>query len=91
MNDVRRATRQRLLDEGRNRIVLEGLRGVGSIAELCRCTDIASSLPADAYYPPTLLDDVRRSIIAGKLCATTGPDDVIAELDLELAVYASIT
>jgi hypothetical protein len=79
------------LDEGRIRIVLEGLRGVCSIAELCRRQDIASSSSAGAYYLSTLLDDVRRFILSGKLCATTGPDDVIATLDLALAASASIT
>ncbi len=46
IRDIRRATRRRYSAEEKIRIVLEGLRGEESIAELCRREGIATSL----YY-----------------------------------------
>ncbi len=46
MKDIRRATRRHFSAEDKIRIVLEGLRGDDSIAELCRKEGIAQSL----YY-----------------------------------------
>ena len=46
VKDIRRATRRQFSAEGKIRIVLEGLRGEESIAELCRREGIASSM----YY-----------------------------------------
>ncbi len=46
VRDIRRKTRKRHSAEERIRIVLEGLRGEASIAELCRREGIAQSL----YY-----------------------------------------
>ena len=46
MRDIRRATRKHHSAEDKIRIVLEGLRGEHSIAELCRREGIAESL----YY-----------------------------------------
>ena len=46
MKDIRRATRRQFSAEEKIRIVLEGLRGEESIAELCRREGIASSM----YY-----------------------------------------
>jgi transposase len=46
VKDIRRATRRKFSAEEKIRIVLEGLRGEDSIAELCRCEGIAQSL----YY-----------------------------------------
>jgi transposase len=46
VKDIRRATRKRHSSEEKIRIVLDGLRGEDSIAELCRCEGIAQSL----YY-----------------------------------------
>jgi transposase-like protein len=46
VNDIRRATRRQFSAEEKIRIVLEGLRGEESIAELCRREGIASSM----YY-----------------------------------------
>ena len=46
IKDIRRATRRQFLCEEKIRIVLEGLRGEDSIAELCRREGIASSM----YY-----------------------------------------
>src|SRR5829696_6057523 len=46
LKDIRRATRRQFSAEEKIRIVLEGLRGVDSIAELCRREGITSSM----YY-----------------------------------------
>ncbi len=46
MKDICRATRRHFSAEDKIRIVLEGLRGDDSIAELCRKEGIAQSL----YY-----------------------------------------
>jgi transposase len=46
VKDIRRATRRRFSAEEKIRIVLEGLRGDESIAELCRREGIATSM----YY-----------------------------------------
>ena len=46
IKDIRRATRRQFSAEEKIRIVLEGLRGEDSIAELCRKEGIAQSL----YY-----------------------------------------
>ncbi len=46
VKDIRRATRRQFSAEEKIRIVLEGLRGEESIAELCRREAIASSM----YY-----------------------------------------
>jgi transposase len=46
VKDIRRATRRQFSAEEKIRIVLEGLRGEESIAELCRREGIASSM----YY-----------------------------------------
>ena len=47
VKDIRRATRKQYSAEEKIRIVLDGLRGEHSIAELCRREGIAESL----YYP----------------------------------------
>jgi len=46
VKDIRRATRRHFTAEDKIRIVLEGLRGEDSIAELCRKEGIAQSV----YY-----------------------------------------
>ncbi len=46
VKDIRRATRRQFSAEDKIRIVLDGLRGDDSIAELCRKEGIAQSL----YY-----------------------------------------
>lgn len=46
VKDIRRATRRKFSTEEKIRIVIEGLRGESSIAELCRKEGIAQSL----YY-----------------------------------------
>ena len=61
VKDIRRATRRHFSAEDKIRIVLEGLRGDDSIAELCRKEGIAQTL----YY--RLLSDNDLSYIAGEL------------------------
>jgi transposase len=46
VSDIRRATRRQFSAEEKIRIVLQGLRGEDSIAELCRCERISQNL----YY-----------------------------------------
>jgi transposase len=46
IKDIRRATRKQYSAEEKNRIVLDGLRGEETIAELCRREGIAQSI----YY-----------------------------------------
>ena len=46
IKDIRRATRKQYSAEEKIRIVVDGLRGEGSIAELCRREGIAQSI----YY-----------------------------------------
>ena len=67
VRDIRRATRRKFSAEEKIRIVLEGLRGEDSIAELCRKEGIAQNL----YYrwskdfleagKKRLSDDTRRA------------------------------
>jgi transposase-like protein len=64
IKDIRRATRRHFSAEERIRVVLEGLRGEESIAELCRREGIArrcttagrrsSSRPGKGSLPATL-------------------------------------
>lgn len=73
MNDIRRATRKQYSAEEKIRIVLDGLRGEYSIAELCRREGIAES----PYYAwskefleagkPRLSGDIERSARMGEV------------------------
>jgi transposase len=47
VKEIRRATRKHYSAEEKIRIVLEGLRGENSIAELCR----REGIPPNVYYP----------------------------------------
>ena len=57
VKDIRRATRRHFSAEDKIRIVLDGLRGEDSIAELCRKEGIAQSL----YYTWSKVSVVRTS------------------------------
>ena len=46
LKDIKRATRKHYSSEEKIRIVLDGLRGEDSIAELCRCEGISQGI----YY-----------------------------------------
>src|SRR3954451_23709197 len=69
VKDIRRATRKQYSAEEKIRIVLDGLRGEHSIAELCRREGIAESL----YYTwsKELLEDSKRSMAGDTARAAT--------------------
>ena len=73
MKDIRRATRRHFSAEDKIRIVLDGLRGEDSIAELCREEEITQSL----YYnwSKQLMDAGKRRL-AGDTALAATTDDV---------------
>ena len=93
VRDIRRATRKQHSAEEKIRIVLDGLRGEVTIAELCRREGIAESL----YYSWSkefleagkrrLAGDTARSATTSEvkdLKRQTGAERVVAEQTLEL-------
>src|SRR3954451_6222422 len=93
VKDIRRATRRHFSAEGKIRIVLEGLRGEDSIAELCRRAGITSSM----YYgwskefleagKRRLAGDAARAATPGEVKdlrrEATALKEVVADLTLE--------
>ena len=93
VKNIRRATRKRYSSEEKIRIVLDGLRGEDSIAELCRREGIAQSL----YYSwsrefleagkKRLAGDTAREASTGEVKTlrreTRDLKEVVAELTLE--------
>ncbi len=93
VRDIRRATRRHFSAEEKIRIVLEGLRGEESIAELCRREGIASSM----YYgwskdfleagKKRLAGDTARAATSDEVKdlrrEASAPKEVVAELTLE--------
>ena len=93
VKDIRRATRKRHATEEKIRIVLEGLRGEYSIAELCRREAIAQSL----YYSwsKEFLEAGKKRLAGDAARQATSPEvkdlrreavdlkEVVAELTLE--------
>jgi transposase len=73
LKDIRRATRRQFSAEEKIRIVLEGLRGEESIAELCRREGIATSM----YYgwSKEFLEAGKRRL-AGDTARTATSDEV---------------
>ena len=96
VNDIRRATRKHYSAEDKIRIVLDGLRGEDSIAELCRREGIAQSL----YYvwSKEFLEAGKRRLAGDTARAATTDEvkglrressalkEVVAEQALELRV-----
>jgi transposase len=94
VRDIRRATRKHYSAEDKIRIVLDGLRGESSIAELCRREGIAESL----YYSwsKEFLEAGKRRLAGDTERAATSPEvkdlrreardlkEVVAEQALEL-------
>jgi len=94
IKDIRRATRKHYSAEDKIRIVLDGLRGESSIAELCRREGIAESL----YYSwsKEFLGAGKRRLAGDTERAATSPEvkelrretrdlkEVVAEQALEL-------
>ena len=93
VKDIRRASRKRHATEEKIRIVLEGLRGEYSIAELCRREGIAQSL----YYSwsKEFLEAGKRRLAGDTAREATSPEvkdlrreasdlkEVVAELTVE--------
>ena len=75
VKDIRRQTRRHFSAEDKIRIVLDGLRGEDSIAELCRKEDIAQSLYTARAATTGEVQDLRREARALKEC--------VADLTLE--------
>ena len=92
VKDIRRATRRHFSSQDKIRIVLDGLRGEDSIAELCRKEGIAQSL----YYiwSKEFLEagkrrpagDTARAATTGEvqdlLCETRALKEAVADLTL---------
>ena len=76
VRDIRRATRRPHAAEEKIRIVLEGLRGKDSIAELCRREGIAQSL----YYKwsKEFLEAGKKARLAGDTAREATSDEVKA-------------
>ena len=93
MKDIRRATRRQFSAEEKIRVVLEGLRGEESIAELCRREGIVQNL----YYrwSKDFLEAGKRRLAGDTARAATSDEvkdlrreasalkEVVAELTLE--------
>ena len=93
LRDIRRATRRQFSAEEKIRIVLEGLRGEDSIAELCRREGIATSM----YYgwSKEFLEAGKRRLAGDTVRAATSDEvrdlrrvasalkEVVADLTLE--------
>ena len=75
VKDIRRATRKQYSAEDKIRIVLDGLRGEDSIAELCRREGIAQSM----YYVWS-----KEFLEAGKRRDAVALKEVVAEQTLQL-------
>ena len=94
VREIRRATRKQYSSEEKIRIVLDGLRGEDSIAELCRREGIAQSL----YYSwskefleagkKRLAGDTAREASSGEVkdlrCEAQALKEVVAEQALEI-------
>ena len=99
VKDIRRQTRRHFSAEDKIRIVLEGLRGDDSIAELCRKEGIAQSL----YYTwsKELMEAGKRRLAGDTVRAATSGEvqdlrrearalkECVADLTLDLALQAS--
>ena len=81
IKDIRRATRRHFSAEDKIRIVLEGLRGEDSIAELCRREGIASSM----YYgwSKEFLEAGKRRLVKDLRREAGALKEVVADLVLE--------
>src|SRR6202045_4649501 len=87
VKDIRRATRRQFSAEEKIRIVLEGLRGEESIAELCRREGIVQNL----YYrwSKDFLEAGKKRL-AGDTARTAASDEV-KDLRREGSVEAELT
>jgi len=72
VKDIRRATRRHFSAEDKIRIVLEGLRGEESIAELCRREGIVQNL----YYRWSKVLEAGKKRLAGDTARAATSDEV---------------
>lgn len=93
VREIKRKTRRKYSSEEKIRIVLEGLRGEESIAELCR----REGIPPNLYYnwskefleagKKRLKGDTKREATSGEVLELRGENDelkrLVAELSLE--------
>ena len=81
VRDIRRATRKRYSAEEKIRIVLEGLRGEDSIAELCR----REGINANVYYrwSKEFLEAGKKRLSGDTACEATS--DEVKTLHSEMA------
>jgi transposase len=81
VKNIRRATRRHFSAEDKIRIVLEGLRGEDSIAELCRREGIVQNL----YYrwSKDFLEAGKKRLAGDTTRAATSDEVKVAELTLE--------
>ncbi len=92
VKDIRRATRKRRSPEEKIRIVLDGLRGEESIAELCRREGIVESL----YYSwskefleagkKRLMGDTAREASSGEVTDLKKENEHLKQLVAEIAL-----
>ena len=91
VKDIRRKTRKKHSSEDKIRIVLEGLRGEDSIAELCRHEGIAQSL----YYSwsKEFLEAGKKRLAGDTARQATSPEvkDLRAEASALKEVVADLT
>ena len=101
VREIRRKTRRRFSSEEKIRIVLEGLRGEESIAELCRREGISPNL----YYnwskefleagKKRLKGDTKREATSGEVSELRGENtqlkQLVAELLLEVRTLKKIS
>ena len=91
VKDIRRKTRKKHSSEDKIRIVLEGLRGEDSIAELCRREGIAQSL----YYSwsKEFLEAGKKRLAGDTARQATSPEvkDLRAEASALKEVVADLT
>lgn len=92
MKEIRRKTRRKFSAEEKIRIVLEGLRGEVSVAELCRREGIVTNL----YYrwskdfleagKRRLLGDTVREATSGEVTELRGENEQLKQLVAELSL-----
>ena len=90
VKDIRRATRRHFSAEDKIRIVLEGLRGEDSIAELCRKEGIAQSVWSKEFMEAgkhRLAGDTARAATTDEVkdlrCEASALKECVADLTLE--------
>ena len=93
VREIRRRTRQRYSAEEKIRIVLEGLKGEESIAELCRREGISPNL----YYgwskefleagKKRLLGDTKREASSGEVVSLRRENQRLKELVADLSLH----